>query len=414
MNFLQLIQEGFRYASQVLRVNKLRAILSLLGITIGIFCIILVYTLTDSLEISVRKSLATLGSDVVYVQKWPWGGGGEYPWWKYVNRPEPTYKEFAELEKRLSSQTTSAFFYSVSTNLKYSKNSVERTSLVGSTFNYGEIWNLDLARGRYFTEDEMRSGKPYIIIGQLIADGLFENEDPIGKQIKMLGGKYTVIGVFAKAGQSMFGNSYDDMVLLPLQKFMRIVNTTRLDGGSIMVKGGPGMELDEIKDEIMGAMRSVRRLSPKQEENFALNETTTASAGLANIFGIIGLAGTIIGGFAILVGGFGIANIMFVSVKERTGQIGIQKALGARGSFILSQFLMEAVLLAIAGGLVGLLFVYLCTLAIGDAAGFPLLLTGKNIAIGIGISVTIGLLAGLIPAFSASRLDPVEAIRSSF
>lgn len=410
---LRLIKESLLFAVISLTVNKLRTFLSLLGITIGIFAIILVYSIVDSLEKNIRDSVSQLGDNVVYVQKWPWGGGGEYPWWKYLNRPVPLSKESDLLRKRSQYAENIAFGTSLGgANAKRNGLDAGGVEVLGVTFEYNQIWDFELQEGRYFTETEMYGGKPYGIIGANIAEGLFSGgESPIGQQITIRGQKLIVIGVFEKVGESLVGQSYDKMVLVPFKFVRTVVNTDRNDGNLIMVSAKEGITLAQLKDELTGLMRSIRRLRPGADDNFALNDPSLISNQLDGLFGVLGLVGTIIGGFSILVGGFGIANIMFVSVRERTNEIGIQKALGAKNFVILIQFLTESIVLCLVGGAAGLLLVYLGALAAAKAFDFDIFLSTKNIVVGLGLSGVIGLLSGFIPAWMASRLDPVEAIR---
>jgi putative ABC transport system permease protein len=413
MIIFRLIGESFRFAADALRQNKTRTILSLLGITIGIFTIIFVFSAVDTLRSKLQESVDKLGSKTVFVQKWPWGGFGDYPWWKYVNRPEPSLRDYDLLKDRL--EYAQGVSYEISANsrtVKYRSSSVEGVGIRAASQDFNKTWTLDFQDGRYFTENEGRAGSPVVLVGADVAEGLFDGNDPIGKSITVMGRKLTVVGVFKKEGEDMMGMSQDKNIVMNLNfaKGIMDVESERYDP-TITVRGLEHIDLDEIESEIRGAMRSIRRIKPGAEEDFALNKSTIASNQLDQMFGAVDIAGWIIGGFSILVGGFGIANIMFVSVKERTNIIGIQKSLGAKNYFILLQFLFEAVALCLMGGALGLLFVYLLTLGI-TAAGFEMILFFKNVVLGVGISVAIGTISGFWPAFSASRLDPVEAIRS--
>jgi putative ABC transport system permease protein len=413
MIIFRLIGESFRFAADALRQNKTRTTLSLLGITIGIFTIIFVFSAVDTLRSKLQESVDKLGSKTVFVQKWPWGGFGDYPWWKYVNRPEPSLRDYDLLKGRLEYAQGVSFEISAnSRTVKYRSSSVEGVGIRAASQDFNKTWNLDFQDGRYFTENEGRAGSPVVLVGADVAEGLFDGNDPIGKSITVMGRKLTVVGVFKKEGEDMMGMSQDKNIVMNLNfaKGIMDVESERYDP-TITVRGYEHIDLDEIESEIRGAMRSIRRIRPGAEEDFALNKSTIASNQLDQMFGAVDIAGWIIGGFSILVGGFGIANIMFVSVKERTNIIGIQKSLGAKNYFILLQFLFEAVALCLMGGALGLLFVYLLTLGI-TAAGFEMILFFKNVVLGVGISVAIGTISGFWPAFSASRLDPVEAIRS--
>ena len=402
------------FAWQALIGNKLRSILSLLGITIGIFAVIMVFTIMDSLEMSLRKSVQSLGDDVVFVQKWPWTFGPDYPWWKYINRPLPAYKELSYITDNCNSAQAAAFMVSAGSTVKYRSSSIENISLVGASYQYDKVKSFEIVEGRYFTEIESNSGRPVCIIGDMIARQFFPNQSPIGQTIKLRGAKVVVIGVFKKEGESILGGSADTQVLVPVNFARSLVdiNDESLNP-QIMVRTKPGVSNDELISELTGLLRSERRLRPMEEEDFALNQTSLLSNQLGSLFDVIGVAGWIIGGFSILVGGFGIANIMFVSVKERTNIIGIQKSLGAKNYFILMQFLFESVFLSLIGGLIGLLIVFLVTLAFGGASGLEIQLTSSNVILGLTISILIGLVSGFIPAYGASQMDPVEAIRSN-
>ena len=411
MRLTSLLYESGVFAVTSLIANKLRTFLSLLGIAIGIFAIISVYAIVDSLENNIRSSVASLGSDIVCVQKWPWGGGGgEYPWWKYFQRPETEYNELLQLQNRMERRSGLAGVMGNQGTVQYGNSSTENTQIRGVSEQYGSLWKLKIDRGRYFSETESRNGRPVCLLGATVAEGLFGNEDAMGREIKTLGRSFTVVGILEKEGSSMVGESHDEQVLVPIAYMRQLVNEQNA-GTALMIQARPGQSTQELTSEIRGHMRAIRRLKPSAEDNFALNEASSLSAGLDAMFSVIGLAGTIIGGFSVAVGGFGIANIMFVSVRERTGQIGIQKALGARRSFILVQFLAESVLLSLFGGLVGLVLAFFLTLAAQTIGDFEVVLSGKNIVQGLGISGAIGLLAGIVPAYMAARLDPVEAIR---
>ncbi|MES2679509.1 MAG: ABC transporter permease [Bacteroidota bacterium] len=412
--FFVLFKESLLFAWQSLVGNKLRSFLSLLGITIGIFAIILVFTIVDSLENNIRGSIQTLGNNVVYVQKWPWLFGPDYPWWKYINRPTPQYYELDELNKRCRSTEALAYRLGARKTIKYKSSNIQNAVVAGISHDFYKIKSFDLSAGRYFTQNETDAGYHVTLIGAEIAAGLFPNEDPLGKEIKIAGQKATVIGVITKEGESLLGNSYDYQAIIPFN-FARYLMDTKSENSdpTIYAKARPNVSNAEMIDELTGLLRSIRRLKPLSEPNFALNEISLLSKGFDTLFGIIGLAGWIIGGFSILVGGFGIANIMFVSVRERTNLIGIQKSLGARNIFILVQFLGESVLLCIIGGFFGLLLTWLMTLLARSAMEIDISLTGTNIILGFTISVLIGIISGFIPAYGASQLDPVEAIRSN-
>lgn len=415
MIFLKLFRESFLFAFDALRQNRLRTMLSLLGVTIGIFTIIAVFSAVDTLRDNLQTSVDKLGSNSVYVEKWPWVGDSNFPWWKYMQRPVSKLKDFNALQRR--SQTAEAISYEVSIanrTIKYNSNSIEGAQIYATSHDHDKTWNFDLQDGRYFTEMESRNGAPVAVIGNDIAENLFPGGNGIGKKIKVMGRYVSIIGVFTKEGDDMLGISSDKQVLLPLN-FARNVIDVQAEryNPSVVVKGKAGIPVEEVVGELHGLMRSIRSLKPGQDDNFSLNESTMLTAQLDIVFSIINKAGLFIGIFSILVGGFGIANIMFVSVKERTNIIGIQKSLGAKNYFILLQFLIEAIILCLIGGIIGLLLVYGGTLLVTATADITVKLYMKNIIIGIGTSVGIGMISGIVPAWFASKLDPVEAIRTN-
>jgi putative ABC transport system permease protein len=414
MIIFRLIGESFRFAADALRQNKLRTMLSLLGITIGIFTIISVFSAVDTLRYKLQSSVDKLGSNTLFVQKWPWIFGGDFQWWKFMNRPEASLRDYDALKDRLEHVDGLSFQASAGNRtIKYRSNAVEGINLSAVTHDYNKTMTLDFSDGRYFTENESRSGSPVIILGAEVAAGLFSGDNPIGKQIKVMGRRLTVVGVFIKEGDDMLGMSQDNNVVIPLNFAKSLFDVENEQySPQVMVRGKESVGLEEVESELYGVMRSIRRIPPGGEIDFAINKTTMLSNQLDLMFKMVNIAGWVIGGFSILVGGFGIANIMFVSVKERTNIIGIQKSLGAKNYFILLQFMFEAIALCLMGGMLGLLLVYLVTLACTYLADFELILDMSNVVMGVSISVIIGAVSGFWPAFSASRLDPVEAIRS--
>jgi putative ABC transport system permease protein len=415
MLFLKLLRESFLFANDALRQNKLRTFLSLLGVTIGIFTIISVFSAVDTLRNNLQQSVNKLGSNSIYIQKFPWVMDDNSPWWKYLQRPDAKLREFDELERR--SQTALAMSYEVNIDnriVKFGSNTVDGAQINATSQDHDKTWNFDFEDGRYFTGLESKAGSPVTVIGYDIAQNLFPDGGAVGKQLKIMGRNITVIGVFKKEGSDILGITDDKLILLPLNFAKNIIDIQNSNyNPHIVVRGKDGLSDVEVESELRGLMRSIRRIKPGAEDNFALNKTTIISNQLDLLFGILNIAGIIIGGFSILVGGFGIANIMFVSVKERTNIIGIQKSLGAKSYFILLQFLIESMFLCLMGGVIGLGLVYAGTFGVKALWDLQIVLDMKNIIVGIGTSLAIGVISGIIPAWFAAKLDPVEAIRSN-
>ncbi len=412
--FIKLIKESAVFAATSIVANKLRTMLTLLGITIGIFSIISVFSVVDALERQIRTSIESLGDNVVYIAKWPWQFGGDYQWWRYVNRPNTTVSELDELQKRANTVEVAAFMATTNRTVEHLSTSIDRAPIMGVSDGYDQVRVFDMEEGRFFSFPEFHAGRNVAVLGYDLADKLFPDTDPIGKNIKVFGRNIQVIGVIKKEGINTFGNSQDEYVMLPVQFLNQFidVNSDRFSP-TIIAKAKQGVSNEELIDDITGAMRSIRKLKPYADDNFALNEASLLTKGFDGLFAAITMAGWIIGGFSILVGGFGIANIMFVSVRERTSIIGIQKALGAKNYFVLWQFLFEAVILSLAGGALGLIFVFGGTRLVATVFNLDFTLTLANIMLGLNVSAIIGLVSGFVPAWTASRLDPVEAIRST-
>jgi ABC-type antimicrobial peptide transport system, permease component len=413
--FVKLLAESFAFAFGSIRANKTRAFLSLLGVTIGIFSIVAVLTMVDSLERNISESIDAMGSDAIYISRMSWmpepGMTQQEFMAEYFRRPNNRYEDFIALQQGSHTAQTVAMGVSFSKEVKYGRKSLSYTTIIGITPGWPEISPFQIAEGRFFSPLESQGGHNVALIGHSAAADLFEEEDPIGKIIKVGGYSTRIIGVLAEEGAMISMTNYDGSVLIPLQ-FSRSMVDLRYRSPDIGLVKKSSVDKEEFLGEVRSILRSERRLKPSQKDNFAINEITFIKDAFAEVFSIFNMIGWVIGGFSLLIGGFGVANIMFVSVKERTPIIGLQKALGAKGYFVLTQFLFEAVLLAIMGGLIGILIVYAGAEFVAANYDFPIKLTLGNIAQGVSISSIIGIVAGFIPAYMASKLDPVVAINS--
>jgi len=414
--YLRLFKESVYFAVNALIVNRLRTVLSLLGITIGIFAIISVFTLVDTLENDIRSSIEDLGDNVIMIQKWPFApeeGDEEYAWWKYWQRPEPKMAEAAMLRERLVLASDVTYQANITRTFERGNHYIENVEVAMVTHEFDRVINLKIEQGRYFTEMESSSGRPIVILGSNVAEKLFPGGSALGRSVKIGGLKADVIGIFAQEGENILGSGFDDAAMIPVRFGKVMVDSDLLMGAQLIVKAAEGVSNAQLKDEITSTLRNIRRQRPTEEKSFAVIEPAMLNSLIDDLVGFINTIGWVIGGFSILVGGFSISNIMFVSVKERTPQIGIQKSLGAKNNFILTQFLAESIMLSIIGGGVGLLIIYGGTILGSYLLDMEIFLSFNNILIGLGLSVAIGLVSGLVPAWMASQLDPVEAIRAN-
>ncbi|OFY65860.1 MAG: hypothetical protein A2V64_03195 [Bacteroidetes bacterium RBG_13_43_22] len=414
--FFRLLKEGFLFAVNSFAVNKLRTFLSLFGITIGIFSIISVFTVLDWMEKAIRDSIATLGDNVVYVEKFPWSFDPSLEYWNIIKWPVVSLKDYEAIQKKSTRVETACFMVIEPKTIRYRKTQADNILLWSATHEFEDLRSFDIEEGRYFTAEESASGRNVVIIGYEIAKRFFEGTNPIGKQIIVAGSKADIIGVFKKEGKGGISDSgMDESALVPINFAKTFINMRNpFLGSDIMVRAKKSVSTEELSEEVTMILRAARRLHPGEESNFSVNRASMLSQAFDPVFKGINIGGWIIGGFSILVGGFGIANIMFVSVRERTNIIGIQKALGAKRFFILEQFLSESVMLSVLGGLLGVLMVFIATLVVNYLWELNMHLTLANIILAIVISGVIGIVAGYAPAYSAARMNPVDAIGYSF
>jgi putative ABC transport system permease protein len=414
--FFRLFKEGIFFAYSSVVVNKLRTFLSLFGITIGIFSIISVFTVLDWMEKSIRDSIASMGDNVVYVHKWPWGLQMNINWWDIMKWPNVSLDDYQAIQNKSTKAEYSNFSLRQGASIKFEKNLASDVIVQAVTHDFENIRTFEIDNGRYFTPEEIAAGKNGIIIGAEIAKRLFDQRDPVGREVSVSGKKVTVIGVFKKEGKGGITDSgMDDQAIIPFNFGKTFINQNyRFSSATLMIKAKPGVKVEELSDETTMILRASRRIKPNQITNFSVNRASLISQSFDGVFKGINIGGWFIGGFAILVGGFGIANIMFVSVRERTNQIGIQKALGAKRYFILLQFLVESVILSLLGGILGILMISIGTFFINYFYDLHMYLTVGNMALALFISGFIGIVAGYAPAYSAARMNPVDAIGYSF
>ncbi|MDP1844300.1 MAG: ABC transporter permease [Sediminibacterium sp.] len=413
VKLLSILWNSFRMALQELKVNKLRTFLSLFGITIGIFCIIGVLATVDSLERKVQTDLKSLGNNTIYIDKWNYGGGSDYPWWKYVKRPTMKFEELKVVKAKSQLAAYAAFFVSNNVNLNYADNVLSNVGMYGVTNEFNSIQTIEIGNGRYLNESDFTRGASVGVIGYKVADELYGSpEKAVGKEIAFGGRRVYIVGIIKKQGQSFIGGfDYDNCIIVPYRYFAGIFNPDN-NNPYILVQGKPNIASTALADELNGVMRQLRKLSPTQEDNFSCNDVAMFSDQIKGFFGQVSAGGWAIAGLSLIVGAFGVANIMFVTVRERTSQIGLKKAIGAKRSTILTEFLLESAFLCIIGGLVGLGMVWLLSVVLSTVLPFPIFIAPNIVGLALSICIVLGILAGIIPASIAAKMDPVVAIRT--
>jgi len=410
---LTILWNSFKMALQELKVNKLRTFLSLFGITIGIFCIIGVLATIDSLKAKIQNDLSSFGNNTIYIDKWDYSGGPEYPWWKFMKRPNMKVEEMEIIKKKSNLASNMAFFMSNQASFSYEENVLKGVNIYGITSEYKAVQSFNIGYGRYFSEADFLRGGPLGVIGYKVAEELFgKAEKALGKTISYGGRRVMVIGVIEKQGSAIInGFDYDKSVLTTYNYFASIYNPDN-SNPYIMVQAKPGVPSALLQQELTGVMRQIRKLSPTQEDNFTCNDVAQFKDQIDSVFGSINSGGWAIAGLSLIVGAFGVANIMFVTVRERTSQIGLKKAIGAKSSTILYEFLLESAFLCIIGGLVGLFLVWILTVALGSVLPFPLHIAPSIVFLALSICIILGVISGIIPASIAAKMNPVEAIRT--
>lgn len=402
-------------ALQELWKNKLRTFLSLFGITIGIFCIIGVLATVNSLERNIQNEVKSLGNNTIYVDKWDYssGGGPDYPWWKFVNRPSPKHHEVKFIKARTASARYVAFRIKVVDKVEYKDKTISNVNIYGINEDFNKIQPVELKDGRYLSDAEFDRGSNAVVMGYDVAEKIFGSADiATGKDVTSRGKKIRIIGVVKKQGKQLIGGwDFDQSIIIPYKFARGIMNEAKADP-LIMVQGQDNMTSKALKDDLTGTMRAIHKLTPTKEDDFALNDINDFSDTISSLFAGVNLGGWAIAALSLIVGMFGVANIMFVSVRERTSQIGLKKAIGAKRRVILAEFLLESAFLCIIGGLIGLTLVFGLTQILSKALNFPVFISTGYMVLAIVICIIVGILAGFIPALQAAKMDPVEAIRS--
>lgn len=411
--FVMDLPESVSISGAQLRANKMRSALTALGVIIGIVAVTLMGTAILGISAGVERSLAGFGDDVLYVTKWPWRDVED--WWVYRNRPDLSVSYAEPVNDWIANHPDGPLKLAVpavdwQSNVIRGPYRVMNIHIVGTTADYGRIVKSDMKEGRYFTDIESRGGRNVAVIGFDVADALFPNESPIGKQIQIRSQRYTVVGVAAKQGSFLGLFSWDSQVFMPVDAFARSFPLRWADP-ELHVQVDMA-RMDEAKDELRGLMRRVRRLSPEKKDNFEINSQQVVREQIEPMQQKIFFGGAIVTSLALFVGAIGIMNITYVSVKERTKEIGTRKALGALRRTILLQFLIEAVSICMVGGIGGLLIAWGMSALIGAFfPAFPLVFSIGLVLLGLMLSVLTGVFSGFAPAFQASKLDPVVALR---
>jgi len=414
MKFFSIIISSFKMAAEEFRSNKLRTFLSLFGVTIGIFCIISVLSTVGSLEYAIQKDIQSLGSNTIYIDKWEYKGGDDYPWWKYVNRPNMSSSETALLREKVPSAKNIAFEVELSDKVEYENSVLSNVRYIGASEPFFNIQPVEIGEGRPLQPRDFEQVTNAILMGYTVAEQLFgKAEKAVGMEVKLKNGKLGIVaGLIKKQGKSIMELWDFDNSIVMTDRLLTQMAPEKQSDPKIIVQGKETVPMEMLRDELTGAMRSLRKLKPAQEDNFSLNDVESFSKMISELSGNVSIGGWAIATLSLVVGMFGVANIMFVTVRERTPQIGLKKALGARRLTILTEFLLESAFLCILGGMIGLLLVFILTQIASAVLGFPLFISLNIMALAIGICIFVGILAGIIPASIASKMDPVVAIRS--
>ena len=404
-DFAYELKEGLAISFQAIRANKMRSVLTTLGIVIGIVSVTLMGTAIEGLSRGFNDSISKIGADVLYVQKWPWFGGSD--WWKYRNRKDVKYAQYKAVERQATMIKASTPAAWTIAPVKFLGKSSDGVATIGANEQYLETSGILMDVGRFFSAAEAEGGRPVCVIGYDVATNLFPSETPIGKSIKIGSATFRVVGVVEKQGSFLGLESLDNRIVVPILAFFQRFGSNR--GIQISVKAADIRSLDDTKEELRGILRKARHVPPKAEDDFAINQQEMFIQTFNAIGVVVAGIGLFITALSLFVGAIGIMNIMFVSVTERTKEIGIRKAIGAKRSTILLQFLIESASLSLIGGLIGIVVSYPFSLLLNQIlpTSMPLSIVG----VAILISIIVGVVSGFLPANRASKLDPVEALR---
>ncbi|MCA2005330.1 MAG: ABC transporter permease, partial [Ignavibacterium sp.] len=401
-------KEGMMIALRAIASNKIRAMLTMLGIFIGVTVVVTMSTAITGIDNSFQKGISSLGSDVLYIDKWAWFSNVE--WWKMRNRKNITMEEFERFKSLAKLPIAVAPVINTVQTVKFQERRVENVFINGSNADYVKTTNFTFSEGRFYSEIESNSSRQVAVIGSEIAKKLFPNLSALDKTIKIGGENYRVVGVLAEQGSFILGPwNPDNQVYVPIGTIFKNFASNRWRSITINVRAnGPAM-VEETKAEAEGIMRKVRGLSYDQENDFSINQQEGLQENYNSVVGVIQIAGLFITGLSLFVGAIGIMNIMFVSVKERTKEIGLRKAIGAKRRTILAQFLLESSVICLVGGFAGLIAAVILSMLINQF--IPTSIQVGSVILGISISLITGIISGLAPAYTAAKMDPVEALR---
>lgn len=415
LKLLTILWNSFKMSVQELNNNKMRSSLSLIGIAFGIFCIIGVLATIDSLQRKIKSDIQSFGNNTIYIDKWEYGAGdgSGYPWWKFIKRPEPKYEEMKFLKEKSELAGNICFFASQGANLNYGDAILNGANIYGISEEFNKIQTIDIAYGRYISESEFSHGSAVAVIGYLNAENLFVNpEKAVGQEVSFNGKRVVIVGVIKKQGSSLVGGFDYDQSLITAYRYFASVYNIKNSSPFIMVQAKKDIPTAALSDELRGLMRQLHRRSPAQEDDFALNDVNLLGDSMNGLFASLNMGGWAIAGLSLLVGMFGVANIMFVTVRERTSQIGLKKAIGAKRATILTEFLLESAFLCIIGGLIGLTLVWLLVTGLSAIMPFPLYIAPNIVILALSICIILGIISGIIPASIAAKMDAVVAIRT--